>query len=188
MDKQLLIKLFEWALRCNIFLKLLNYGFGKMIGQQFYTPANIPANIAAISLGETTGYNLAWTFFGYSQGYILFIGISQIVGALLFLIPRTKLLGALILIPILLNIIVVDIFFGVAYGALFSAVFYLLGVLWVLYQNKNSLRAAIELLLFRSKQKFTMKWPIKLVIAVAFLAIIFGLEVVGIQFFGYTDR
>jgi hypothetical protein len=75
MKQNAIIKLIEWALRINVFLKLTNYGLGKVLGGQFYTKGNIPEAIAQVPLGETVGYNLAWTFFEYSKPYILFIEI-----------------------------------------------------------------------------------------------------------------
>lgn len=148
-----LLRLLEWALRINVCLKIANYGLGKIIGGQFYRPGSIPEKIAQTPLGETNSYDLAWTFFGHSNGYILFIGISQIIGATLLLFNRTKLLGGAILIPILLNIIVVDSLFGVAYGALFSACFYLASILFVFYMERELVTGIIRKLLVTSEEK-----------------------------------
>ena len=180
----------EWAVRINVFVKLSMYGLGKMLNGQFYLKGAIPEEIGAVPLASTTSYDLAWTFFGHSRGYILFIGISQLVGALLFLIPRTKLLGGGILLPILLNIIVVDYYFGVAYGALFSACFYLLSILWVFYLERRKLAIIVSELWVRSKDaKPTKKQYARFILGIIVVfGALFYLEFVGIQFFGYTDR
>ena len=184
-----LYNLFEWALRFNVFFKLCHYGLGKIIGGQFYLKGAIPEEIGSIPLEDTGSYNLAWTFFGHSKGYILAMGISQIIGAVLFLMSRTKLLGGLMIIPILVNIILVDIFYKVAYGALFSACFYLLSVLIVLYGNRGKLVEAVQLLFtsVKNNEKSPAKWKKVLLGALAF-AIIFGVELVFIGLFGYEDR
>lgn len=148
------IKIIEWVLVINVCIKLFIYGTGKIIGGQFYLKGAIPEEIGRISLANTGSYNLAWTFFGHSKGYILFIGISQLLGVLLFLLPRTRLIGGALLIPILLNIIVVDYFFGVAYGALFSACFYLASILWVYYMHREKIVTACKhLLCFENGQE-----------------------------------
>jgi len=189
MNKNFIIAILEWAIRINVFLKLSIYGLGKIFGGQFYLKGAIPTEIAQVPLGDTTSYNLAWTFFGHSKGYILFIGISQLIAALLFLINRTKLLGGAILIPILVNIIIVDYTFGVAYGAMFSACWYLASVLFVFYLYRENIRQAINSLLKASngRNEKLKLWKLLLGIAGVF-AVVFMIEYYGIVFFGYEDR
>jgi len=140
-------------------------------------------------LGETGGYNLAWTFFGYSKGYIFFIGVSQLLGAFLFLFNKTKLIGGAILIPILLNIIVVDYFYGVAYGAMFSACFYLASVLFVMWMRKELIIGAIEGLWIPRETGWKKdKILVFGLIAIGCFAAIFFVELFGIQLFGFEDR
>lgn len=188
MYKKLLSNAVEWAIRLNVFVKLTNYGLGKILGGQFYTPNNIPNEVAKIPLGDASGYDLAWTFFGHSKTYIICIGSAQLVGAILFLIPRTKLAGGFLLLPVLLNIILVDLMFGVAYGAVFSAVFYLVSVLWVLYRNQDTLKIVLKTILLRSKESMPIKYGKSVSIVLAFLGIIFLFEWFFIDFFGYDDR
>ncbi len=188
MNTKSILFIVEWALRINVFFKLFIYGAGKILGGQFYKKGEIPEAIASIPLGDVGSYNLAWTFFGHSKGYILFIGISQLIGAFLFLFNRTKLLGGAILIPILLNIIVVDAFFGVAYGALFSACFYLASILFVFYRKKEEIVKAIRNLLIPTQINTIKKIPLQvLLIGIAFGAV-FLIELVFIGVFGYEDR
>ena len=189
MKQNTVIKLIEWVLRLNVFLKLTTYGLGKIIGGQFYTKGNIPEAIAQIPLGETTSYDLAWTFFGYSKPYILFIGISQLIGALLLLINRTKLLGGAILVPILLNIIVVDYFYGVAYGAMFSACFYLASILFVFYVSRVQVADALRrLFVYSTDTKERKQRIIQAAIIIAGLVVVFFVEYFLINYFGYEDR
>lgn len=189
MKKEILWNALEWALRINVFIKLFVYGTGKILGGQFYTPENMPEQVAQTTLANASGYDLAWTFFGHSYGYILFIGVSQLLGATLFLLPRTKLIGGLLLLPILMNIIVVDSLFGVAYGALFSACFYLGSVLFVLLRGRNQLLRALEQLWvgkWNEPASYSV-WMYLGVIALLF-AMVFGVEIAGIQWFGFEDR
>jgi len=183
------IKIVEWALRLNVFLKLTAYGLGKIVGGQFYTKGNIPEAIAKTPLGDTNSYDLAWTFFGHSKAYIIFIGTSQLIGAILLLINRTKLIGGAILVPILLNIIVVDYFFGVAYGAMFSACFYLASILFMFYVSREKVADALrQLLVFSTGNKERKQQLIQAAIIVAGLVVVFFVEYFFIQYFGYEDR
>jgi hypothetical protein len=125
---------------------LLTYGMGKMLGGQFYRHGKLPDDVAALTLGEAGAFPLAWTFMGYSGAYIAFVGISQVIGALLLLNERTKLLGVTILIPILVNIVVFDIIFLNEAAALGNAVIYLVMLFAILYFNRSKVIAAFNAL------------------------------------------
>ncbi|MEM8526240.1 MAG: hypothetical protein AAGG68_16485 [Bacteroidota bacterium] len=170
----------ELACRIYVWITLSIYGSGKMMGGQFYRHGKLPEKVAQLPLEEVIDFDLAWTFFGYSTFYILFIGMSQLIGAFLLLFERTKLLGVAVLIPILLNIIVVDIAFKISWGAMTSAIMYLLALFYVLYFNKEKVVAAFQALINKEvipaamnrKQK---KW-MRLLIAIGIFAAIFFVE------------
>lgn len=82
----------------------LNYGFAKVFGNQFYSGLST----LDTPLGEVTGLQLTWRFFGYSYAYTLFVASAQLVSALLFFFRRTTTLGALILLPVISNIVFVN--------------------------------------------------------------------------------
>ena len=123
MNQLNLNKIFELACRWYVFLFLNFYGIGKIMGGQFYRRGQLPADVAATTIEQASAYDLAWSFMGYSFFYILFIGISQIIGAWMLLWNQTKLIGVTILIPIMLNIIIFDIIFLDVRDALVNAVF-----------------------------------------------------------------
>ena len=82
----------------------LEYGFAKIFKGQFRT------NLSTLDvpLGEISGFQLAWRFFGYSYAYTLFIAASQLLSAMLLFFRRTTLLAAAILAPTIVNIVVVN--------------------------------------------------------------------------------
>ncbi len=137
-------KYIELALRFYVCLKISIYAVGKMAGGQFYAKGKLPAQVASQTIQDLGGFELAWTFFGYSYEYVLFIGISQLVGGLLLLWDKTKLIGVAVLVPILLNIIVVDIFFQIPAGALFSAIFYFGCLMIILFLNQAKIIAIAQ--------------------------------------------
>jgi hypothetical protein len=134
----------EIACRLYVFFFLTAYGVGKLVGGQFYTPGSIPAEIETMPIGQIPDFDLAWVFMGRSFGYIFFIAIAEVAGALMLLFNRTKLVGTLVLIPIMVNVIVFDVFFLDEYGALASAVIYLLMLLLILLLNRGRVLKAIE--------------------------------------------
>lgn len=63
--------------------------------------------------GESSPMGLAWTFLAYSKGYNLFMGLAEFVGGILLFHKQTKLLGGLILIPVITNIVAINFFYDV---------------------------------------------------------------------------
>jgi|GEM_PF-466399 len=129
----------EQVCRLYVFGFLNIYGWGKILGGQFYRRGSLPENVAVTPLGEATAFDLAWTFMGYSYAYILFVGILQIVGAWMLLWNRTKLFGTMILMPIMTNIVVFDMVFLDRKGALVNATIYLLMLLYIIYHNRSQM-------------------------------------------------
>ena len=84
-----------FAVFCRIMLALgfIPSGFVKVMGERF---------ASGLSINHPLGHYLQALY--YTGYYYTFIGISQLVIALLLLIPRTALLGALLYFPIILNI------------------------------------------------------------------------------------
>jgi hypothetical protein len=80
-------------------------------------------------VGNLTPMNLAWSFFGYSYGYNVFIGIAESV-ALLLLFRRTMVFGAILTLVTLGNVIAVNFSYDVHAKmyptALFLMTFFLL--------------------------------------------------------------
>ncbi|MEO1261544.1 MAG: hypothetical protein AAFZ15_22255 [Bacteroidota bacterium] len=176
---------FELAARIYAFALLATYGSGKILGGQFYRAGKIPEEIARTPLGEVGSFDLAWTFFGHSEWYIYFIGGSQLVGAFLLLFEKTKLIGAAILIPILLNIIVVDYCFRISWGAMTSAIFYFLALCFVLYCNRIQITIAFKAITdFKMTATPFRQRLIKIIVAVGIVAVIFTLEQLMLNFLG----
>lgn len=177
---------FELATRLYAAMMLSIYGLGKIMGGQFHRFGKIPEEIGLIPLAEVGSFDLAWAFFGYSFGYILFIGTSQLLGSLLLLFERTKLLGVAILLPVLANIIVVDYFFSISTGAMLSAILYTSALGFVIIYNWPTIKKAL-LTLTQSPQLPTArkyeKW-IRLGWAVLIVFVVFLLEQQMLNFVG----
>lgn len=88
---------------------ILSYGFAKVFASQF---PHLMANMDARFI-ELSPMRVAWSFFGYSRGYQIFLGWGEVIPAVLLLFRRTSLLGALIMFVVMLNVFLVNIFFDV---------------------------------------------------------------------------
>jgi hypothetical protein len=122
---------------------LLLYGFAKINGSQF----TILDSELDKPMGQVRGFWLTWYYFGFSSFYGTFIAIAEIGGAVLLTFHRTTLLGACILAPVLLNIVLIDLCYGVDAGATSVAI--------LLFA------AMIGLIAPQRKQLMTLFWPAK---------------------------
>lgn len=180
-------EILELTCRLYVFFFLTVYGLGKVIGAQFYTDARMPDGLDLIPIGQVSDFDLAWVFMGRSFGYMLFIGLAEIFGAVLLLFNKTKLIGTLILIPIMVNVIVFDIFFLDEYGALAGATLYLLMLLTILIFNKEKIsKLLIELVGPKMISQLSFKEKlIKYALVLATIILIFMGDQLIVSFLGY---
>jgi hypothetical protein len=90
---------------------IASYGFAKILGTQFSGTNDIVVRDTRI--GDLTGNYLTWYYFNFSHTFILIVGYLQIGGAFLLLFRRTTLLGTFILLPVLVNIVMINLFYGI---------------------------------------------------------------------------
>ena len=171
-------EIFEVALRQSVFIIINIYAVSKILGGQFYMKGKLPAEVANTTLGEVSSFSLAWTFMGHSYFYILFVGIAQLIGVWFLLWNKTKLLGVLILIPIMINIIIFDIIFLDVYPALANAIIVFAMLLLIMLFNKEKFITIYqELTNFSEKPKVQIKRRIlTIVITIAVIILIFSFD------------
>lgn len=114
------------------------YGFAKLNGSQF----EVLDSVLDRPTGSVSGFWLTWYYFGYSPIYGNLIAVVQIVGGLLVTHPRFALAGALLLVPVAANIVLVDIFY-VIFEALLPAVLMLGLLLWIIAPHARRLVATV---------------------------------------------
>jgi hypothetical protein len=91
-------------------LFLLKYGVDKLFQFQFYAPE---PNTLFTPLGELSKDILFWSSMGTSSTYNTFMGLIEVVPALLLLHHRTRLLGGLIALGVLINVLMINIGFDI---------------------------------------------------------------------------
>jgi hypothetical protein len=105
---------------------ILMYAIGKIMGTQFSSAPSIWDK----SVGELSGFELTWFFYGYSFWYGVFIASSQIIAAFLLFFKRTTRLGIVFYLSIMINILVLDIAYNID-GAIGMAIVLTLVALFV---------------------------------------------------------
>ena len=111
------------------------YGFGKVFGTQF-APSFIRSDTP---VGQLSGFELTWHYFGHSYVFALLIAGTQIGGSILLLFRRTTLLGAAILLPVMMNILLINIFYHIAVGAFLNSVLFTLGLVYLIWLHRTGL-------------------------------------------------
>jgi len=113
------------------------YGFAKLNGAQF----TILDSQLDRPLRDVSGFWLVWYFFGYSKIYGSLIALIQIAAGLALTFPETQLVASMILVPVFVNIVLIDIFFAVGPEGLLPAVALLVAILVIAGSYRESLRA-----------------------------------------------
>jgi uncharacterized membrane protein YphA (DoxX/SURF4 family) len=101
---------FVILLRYYLAVTMLSYGFAKVFRTQFP-----PLTLGQLgkSYGESSPMNLLWTFMGYSGPYTVFTGLGEVVGGLLLLFKRTRLLGALVVAIVMTHVVMLNLSYDV---------------------------------------------------------------------------
>jgi uncharacterized membrane protein YphA (DoxX/SURF4 family) len=116
------------VLRYFLAYQVMVYGFAKILKTQFahvYMRDNTP-------VGSLSGFDLTWNYFGHSYTFAVILGLLQIGGGITLLFRRTTLLGTCILLPVMLNIVLINVFYDIAAGAFMNSVIITIGLLYLL--------------------------------------------------------
>jgi uncharacterized membrane protein YphA (DoxX/SURF4 family) len=88
---------------------IATYGFDKVVGLQFY----IGLNWQDQPVDQLNGFMLTWYYFYRSRTLVLIIAALEIGGSALLLFPRTTLLGAATLLPVMVNVTLTDYLYDI---------------------------------------------------------------------------
>jgi hypothetical protein len=125
----------EGALGGIMALDFAMFGWQKLFREQ----GQIPLGRLDEPFSSFSGENLTWAFFHHSFAFFFVIGMIQIVGACLLLFRRTRLLGAIFLLPVMLNIVLLNIFYGFEVGDTVHALILLAGLLYLILLHYRAL-------------------------------------------------
>ncbi|WP_337040508.1 DoxX family protein [Emticicia sp. 17c] len=122
-----------FLLRMYLAWIIMSYGLVKVFASQFPT---LMANMDA-RLIELSPMRVAWAFFGYSKAYQIYLGWGELIPAILLLFRRTTLIGSLLMVVVMLNVWLINIFFDVCVKL--NSFIYLSVAVYILLQYSNRL-------------------------------------------------
>lgn len=103
--------MFRVAASYYLALQLFRYGFDKVFKGQFYFPE---PNTLYTPMGHLSPDILYWSTIGSSYTYSVFAGILEIVPAILLLFKRTRIIGAMIAVGVMINVVMINFGFDIS--------------------------------------------------------------------------
>jgi len=123
----------QGALRYFLALDLCVFGVMKFFHLQFITPLALLDNpFKTIPSGD-----IMWAFFGRSYVFTVIIGSLEILGSLMLVFRKTRLLGVIVLIPVMLNVFLLDFFYNT--GAPIYVAIEIIALVYLLLIEKDRL-------------------------------------------------
>ena len=135
LDREKYPGLLDW-LRYFCAFMLYMYGTSKLLHFQF----NLQSELAQRPISSLNGYQLTWYYFGVSRVYAWILGLTQVAGATLLLFRKTTLIGALAMLPVMANILLINMFILVDdYGPYVISTLISISLLIVLWHQRIGL-------------------------------------------------
>lgn len=113
------------------------FGFEKLFDVNFAFSFHTEDSL----VNTLTGQELTWKYYGYSYGLSIIVGLFQIIGSILLLFRRTVLMGVITLLPVLFNIVLINIFYGIGPLTTFISIIMTLGLSYLLLERKEDIIA-----------------------------------------------
>jgi cbb3-type cytochrome oxidase subunit 3 len=123
-----ILAFWQGVIRYSIALDLTMIGFQKFFRLQFSTPLGR----LDLPFSTFTSEELTWAYFGHSRVFACIIGGFQILGSFLLLFSKTRLVGTFVLIPVMLNIILLNACYHMEWGESIQAIELLIALLYLL--------------------------------------------------------
>jgi hypothetical protein len=116
------------AVRYFLAYWFISYSIAKLAGTQFITlGALLDTPIRCL-----TGFELTWIYFGYSPLYSYVIALSQLAAAVMLLFARTRRIGAVLLLTIVGNIVLVNFGYHISTETKIMSVLFLVLTLYLI--------------------------------------------------------
>lgn len=131
-------KYYTWLttiLRYWLAFYIATFGFEKLFNVNFAFSYHIEDSL----VNTLSGQELTWKYYGYSYSLTVIIGLFQIIGSILLLFRRTTLLGVITLLPVQLNILLINIFYGIGPLTTFISIIMVLGLSYLSLERKKDI-------------------------------------------------
>ncbi|RKT00383.1 hypothetical protein [Flavobacterium sp. 123] len=111
------------------------FGFEKLFDVNFAYSYHIEDAL----VNTLTGQELTWKYYGHSYYLTVIIGLFQIIGSILLLFRRTTLLGVLTLLPVQINILLINLFYGIGPLTTFTSIIMVIGLSYLSLERKEEI-------------------------------------------------
>lgn len=130
--------IFQTIIAFYVANSIAGYGAAKILKTQFQPPRYIMET----PIGDLSGFWLTWTYYGYSQTMAYILGWTQVIGCVLLLFRRTRLIGVFVLLPVMVNIDLIDHFYEISPLAYYNALHYTGLLVFLLLLDFDKLKVA----------------------------------------------
>ena len=155
-DKNHLISI-EAVFRYFLGFSLLTYGLTKILQTQFVL---LPFAAWELPLERASGTHLTWAFLGRSPWFQVLLGFLEFIPALLVLFRRTALLGTILLLPMTLNVLLINHALDLwSQTKVLSILFFAANVIILLFYWKN-IRDILFIVIGRGIKHRYFKWEL----------------------------
>jgi hypothetical protein len=157
--------LYLGVIRYILGIWMITYAVVKILRVQFVI---IPFSMWQQPLESLTGRTIAWAFLGYSPWFQMLLGFLEFIPALLLLFRRTTLLGGILLLPVTLNVLLINYALNLWDGTkLIAVMIFALNCLVLLFEWKRIWELAMIVIGKGKRLKFSaLEICINLVLAI----------------------
>ncbi len=166
-NREKLEALFLLSIRVLLAGIFISYGYAKLVHDQFGLYDKL---VLEQPLKKVSSFQLSWYLFGLEEPFKYVIGIMQIITGFLLFFHRTYIIGALLYLPIIIGIILINISYVKIDVLSIRTVNYLILDIVLLYFNRNQLRIAFNMLLI--KCELSLKKNYKIIFGAILIAIL----------------
>jgi hypothetical protein len=152
-------------------LGMLPYAISKILLIQFEGSELHPGQLIR-SFG---GPELAWTFLGYSHWFTILLGFLELIPAILVLFRKTRLLGAILMLPMTASVFFINFAFDLWPATkLIASVMLFLNILVFVFESGTILTLVKIALQFRQKNLLTAEVIINILLIALVACIAFS--------------
>lgn len=119
---------------------MVHYGLPKIFGNFFdYQLFALDRPMALAS-----EFEIAWYMFGKNPWHEMFAGVMEFIPGLMLFNRRTYYLGAIILLPVVGQVLIINTFFGIGVFTLAFAIMLMVCNLYIVYSQKSAIQGFIK--------------------------------------------
>lgn len=163
---------------------LFTYGIAKLAGHQL----QLPASFAQQPVGSLSGYNLTWYYFSYSHAYRDIVAVVQILSATLLLFRKSSLLAALMMLPVMTNIVMINVFYWIGPGAMGTSLFITCALLLILWREREAFRLLLWETQLSEARTSKVHWIVRSIVLLYALLTLLASTVGATAFKNFADN